>query len=95
MDILNKVDPIALTEKHPLVTAVHSSVSEVTGVEIPVKLWFAHSDTLHFLRKGIPAVNYGVGRAGIAHTTDENIELNDLRISTKAIALSIIKLAMG
>jgi acetylornithine deacetylase/succinyl-diaminopimelate desuccinylase-like protein len=50
---------------------------------------------LHFLKKGIPAVNYGVGRPGIAHTTDEYLDLDDLKLSTKAVALSVMKLGMA
>jgi acetylornithine deacetylase/succinyl-diaminopimelate desuccinylase-like protein len=55
-------------------------------------LWFAHSDTVHFLRRGIPSVNYGVGRAGVAHTTDEHIYVDDLKAATKVIALSASRL---
>jgi acetylornithine deacetylase/succinyl-diaminopimelate desuccinylase-like protein len=91
-EFLNKSEPVALSPDHELVRAVQSSVEEVTKTRVPVKLWFAHSDTLHFLKKGIPAVNYGVGRPGVAHSTDEYLDLDDLNLSTKAIALSVIKL---
>lgn len=95
LEILNQSEPIALASDHLLVTTVHSSVEEVSKQPIPVKLWFAHSDTLHFLRKGIPAVNYGVGRAGVPHAPDEHVYLEDLRLSTKAVALSVLKLLRG
>jgi succinyl-diaminopimelate desuccinylase len=91
-EFLNASEPVALSANHELVRAVQSSAEEVTKSQVPVKLWFAHSDTLHFLKKGIPAVNYGVGRPGIAHSTDEYLDLDDLKLSTKAVALSLIKL---
>jgi succinyl-diaminopimelate desuccinylase len=94
-EFLNRSDPIALSPNHELVRAVQSSAEEVTKTQVPVKLWFAHSDTLHFLKRGIPAVNYGVGRPGIAHSTDEYLDLDDLKLSTKAVALSVIKLGKG
>lgn len=89
-----KTEPIGLPPNHFLAKTVQSSVEEVTRTAIPLKLWFAHSDTVHFLKRGIPCVNYGVGRAGVAHTTDEHVELEDLRLSTKAIALAVMKLGM-
>jgi acetylornithine deacetylase/succinyl-diaminopimelate desuccinylase-like protein len=92
IDFPNRTEPAALPPNHILAKTVQSSVEEVTKTSIPVGLWFAHSDTIHFLRKGIPAVNYGVGRAGVAHTTDEHVELEDLKLSTKAIALAVMKL---
>lgn len=92
MNVTNESEPISLNPKHSLVQAVHSAVEEVANTRIPITLWFAHSDTLHFLRKGIPSVNYGAGRAGVAHITDEYLELEDLKISTKAVALSVLKL---
>jgi succinyl-diaminopimelate desuccinylase len=94
-EFLNRSEPIALSANHVLVRTVQSSVEEVTKTQVPVNLWFAHSDTLHFLKKGIPAVNYGVGRPGIAHTTDEYLDLDDLKLSTKAVALSVMKLGMA
>ncbi len=92
LEVLNQVEPISISPDHHLVKTVRSSVEELTGSAIPVRLWFAHSDTVHFLRNGIPSVNYGVGRAGVAHTTDEHIYLDDLKLSTKAVALSALRL---
>jgi len=95
LEVLNRSDPISIASDHPLVTIVRSNVQEVTGSDIPVRLWFAHSDTAHFLKKGIPSVNYGVGRAGIAHMPDEHIYLDDLKVATKAVAMSVLKLLGG
>jgi succinyl-diaminopimelate desuccinylase len=92
LNVTNESEPISLDPKHSLVNAVHSAVEEVANTTIPITLWFAHSDTLHFLRKGIPSVNYGAGRAGVAHITDEYLDLEDLKLSTKAVALSVLKL---
>ena len=93
-EILNKSDTVALPSDHVLTRTVRTAAEEVTKTNVPVTLWFAHSDTLHFLRKGIPAINYGVGGPGIAHSTDECLDLDELKLSTKAIALSVIKLGM-
>lgn len=92
LEILNRVNPIAISSDHFLVRTIRSSAEEVSRSQIPVKLWFAHSDTVHFLMKGIPSVNYGVGRAGVAHTTDEHIYVEDLKLATKVIALSASRL---
>jgi succinyl-diaminopimelate desuccinylase len=92
VDLLNRTEPIALPASHILAKTVQSSVEEVAKTSVPLKLWFAHSDTVHFLRKGIPSVNYGVGRAGVAHTADEHVILEDLKLSTKAVALAVMKL---
>ena len=92
LDVPNQSEPISLDPKHILVKTVHAAVEEVAHKKIPVTLWFAHSDTVHFLKRGIPCVNYGAGRAGVAHTTDEYLDLEDLKLSTKAVALSILKL---
>ena len=94
VDFPNRNEPIALPPNHVLAKVVQSSVEEVTKTSIPIRLWFAHSDTVHFLRRGIPCVNYGVGRAGVAHTADEHVELEDLKLSTKAVALAVMKLGM-
>jgi len=93
-EILNKSDAIALPSDHLLTTSVQAAAEEVTKTQIPVTFWFAHSDTVHFLRKGIPAVNYGVGGPGIAHSTDEYLNLDELKLSTKAVARSVMKLGM-
>jgi len=93
-EILNKGDAIALPSDHILAQTVRAAAEEVTKTTIPVTHWFAHSDTVHFLRKGLPAVNYGVGGPGVAHSTDEYLDLDELRLSTKAIALSVVKLGM-
>jgi succinyl-diaminopimelate desuccinylase len=95
LEVLARSEPIELDAEHALVKNVHSAVEEVTKSKIPVKLWFAHSDTMHFLRSGIPAVNYGVGSPGVPHTADEWVSLEDLRLSTKALALSLIKIMGG
>jgi len=95
LNVLNVSEPISLDPQHDLVKTVHSAVEEVANRKIPLSLWFAHSDTLHFLKKGIPSVNYGAGRAGVAHITDEYVDLEDLKLSTKAIALSVLKLMIG
>ncbi len=92
LEIINQSEPISLPIDHELVKVVQASAEEVTRKPIPVKLWFAHSDTMHFLRKGIPAVNYGACQAGVAHITNEYVDLEDLRLSTKAIALSMLTL---
>lgn len=93
-EILNKGDAVALPSDHILAKTVRAAAEEVTKTHVPVILWFAHSDTVHFLRKGIPAVNYGVGGPGIAHSTDEYLDLDELKLSTKATALALIKLGM-
>jgi succinyl-diaminopimelate desuccinylase len=95
LEVLTRSEPIELNAEHALVKNVHSAVEEVTKSKIPVELWFAHSDTVHFLRSGIPAVNYGVGTPGVPHTTDEWVRLEDLRLSTKALALSLIRIMEG
>lgn len=93
-EILNKCDAVALPSDHILAKTVRAAAEEITKTNVPITLWFAHSDTVHFLRKGIPAVNYGVGGPGIAHSTDEYLDLDELKLSTKAIALALIKLGM-
>jgi succinyl-diaminopimelate desuccinylase len=95
LEVLERSEPIELDAEHALVKNVHSAVEEVTKSKIPVKLWFAHSDTMHFLRSGIPAVNYGVGTPGVPHTADEWVSLEDLKVSTKALALSLIQIMEG
>jgi len=95
LDVINKSEPVSLPRNHHLVKTVRDSAQEVLRRTVPVGLWFAHSDTLHFLRKGIPSVNYGVGRAGVAHAADEHVHLNDLKMSTKAVALSVLRLMDG
>jgi len=95
LEVLTRSEPVELNAEHALVKNVHSAVEEVTNLRIPVKLWFAHSDTIHFLSSGIPAVNYGVGTPEVPHTTDEWVSFEDLRLSTKALALSLIKIMEG
>jgi acetylornithine deacetylase/succinyl-diaminopimelate desuccinylase family protein len=93
-EILNKGEAVALPSDHVLTRTVRAAAEEVTKTQVPVTLWFAHSDTVHFLRKDMPAVNYGVGGPGIAHSTDEYLDLDELKLSTKAVALAVIKLGM-
>lgn len=95
LEVINRSEPVSLPPNHHLVKTVRDSAQEVLGRTVPVGLWFAHSDTVHLLRKGIPSVNYGVGRPGVAHSADEHVYLDDLKLSTKVVALSVLRLMMG
>lgn len=47
------------------------------------------------LKKDLQAVNYGLGRVGVAYIAEEYLDLNDQSVSTKGVALSLMKKEVG
>jgi acetylornithine deacetylase/succinyl-diaminopimelate desuccinylase-like protein len=77
--------------QNPLVTTVFNASTEITGPSVYFLVPYATDGRL-LRRAGIEStVVYGPGTMTSAHTSDENIAIEELVKATKVFALSIIR----
>jgi acetylornithine deacetylase/succinyl-diaminopimelate desuccinylase family protein len=79
-----------------IVAAVARHAKGILGVDPPVVGVPLYTDARHYAAAGIPIVLYGAGPRSIieanAHNANENLRLNDLRATTKIVALAVAEL---
>lgn len=71
------VPGMSLTSEHELVQAVSAAVKAVTG-KAPLSGMTGTTHAGHLIEAGIPAVVFGPGATGQAHTATEELDLNQL-----------------
>jgi len=71
------VPPLSLSSDDPLVHAVSAKVREVTG-RAPVEGMSGTTHAGQFAQRGIPALVFGPGAMGQAHTATEKLDLSQL-----------------
>lgn len=76
-----------------LVEAVQGPARAVLGLEIEATGVPLYTDARHYSAAGIPTILYGAGPRSIlearAHSTDEHLQLSDLRAATEIVALAL------
>ncbi|MCX5568574.1 ArgE/DapE family deacylase [Kaistia nematophila] len=76
-----------------LVQAVQGPARTVLGLEIEATGVPLYTDARHYSAAGIPTILYGAGPRSIlearAHSTDEHLQLSDLRAATEIVALAL------
>jgi succinyl-diaminopimelate desuccinylase len=91
------VHPVETPSGSPLTQALARAIREVRGVEAPLVASPGTYDQKHFARlAGVEhCVAYGPGVLELAHQPDEWCAIDDLRDSTRVIALALVDLARG
>lgn len=71
-------EPVTLSEGEEIVSKVKKAVENVTGQSPPAIGYWSWTDAVNYLERGIPAVVFGVGHLGVAHSDEEWVSFNDL-----------------
>jgi acetylornithine deacetylase/succinyl-diaminopimelate desuccinylase family protein len=79
--------PAETSSDHPLIQILVSAV-EQAGREPRVEAFTAASELAWYAEAGIPGAIFGPGRIAQAHTPDEFVELDQLRLACAAMTLS-------
>ncbi len=89
------VHPVQTPAGSPLTKALARAIAEVRGKEAALIASPGTYDQKHFARiAGVEhCVAYGPGVLELAHQPDEWVGIDDLRDSTRVIALAILELA--
>ena len=84
-------DSAEIPADHPIVTTLTQHMQSVTGKRPPVTGRQGAADTRYLIQYGeTPTVIFGPGPTGQMHATDEWVDLDDLIVGTKALALTIM-----
>ncbi|MGQ9727511.1 MAG: M20/M25/M40 family metallo-hydrolase, partial [Candidatus Fervidibacter sp.] len=71
-------EPVTLSEGEEIVSKVKKAVENVTGQSPPAIGYWSWTDAVNYLERGIPAVAFGAGYLGVAHSDEEWVSFNDL-----------------
>jgi len=80
--------PWLLDDAHPLTQAGQSTIEALWGEKRPLGAWdFSTNGTFWAGKAGIPSIGFGPGDEDFAHTTLEQVPLNDVVAATEFYAL--------
>ena len=82
--------PAEIPQNHPIVKTLCHSHENTTGMKAHIHGFPAVCDAAWLNKLNIPSVIYGPGNLLLAHGIDECVETNDLILSSKAIASTIL-----
>ena len=83
--------PGALPVGHSLLDETSDAVAAVDGRLPDVHGGPYGSDLRHYIRAGVPTVQYGPGEVRFAHAVDERVELGDLVRCAQVYALMALR----
>jgi len=86
-----EVPPAEIAEDHPIVRCVIAAANDIGRASRPTGFhsWY---DGATFIRLGAtPAVGFGPGSLGVAHTVDEFVPVDELVDCSKAVALTAMR----
>lgn len=84
-------EPAEIPADHPVCTTLTQNLELVTGRKASVTGRMGAADTRHLIRyANTPTVIFGPGLTSQMHATDEWVNVDDLIVATKVIALSIL-----
>ncbi len=86
MKILDVSKPSEIDAGHPLVRALVSAHEAVTGERPTPCGYYSFTDATHYLERGLPAIVYGAGSLGVAHSDHEWVSLAELEIVARVLA---------
>ena len=81
--------PADIDPNSPGVKTVALAHRAVTGSDTRVICWPSVSDAGWLVRAGIPTAIYGHGSIKQAHIVNEYVEISDLLVAAKSIALTV------
>jgi acetylornithine deacetylase/succinyl-diaminopimelate desuccinylase family protein len=84
--------PFEIAEDAPLVADVRAALTEANGRPAEIMGFRGASDARFFAEAGAEVVVCGPGDIGVAHTIEENIELEELERAAVAYALAFARL---
>ncbi|MFH0848497.1 MAG: M20/M25/M40 family metallo-hydrolase [archaeon] len=89
---LEMITPSFLTAKDARLSQVtKEAASQYIGREAQFKIWQFATDGSYFAEKGIPTVGFGPGHERFAHTSQDNVSIEDLIKATKVYTLLAAK----
>ncbi len=71
-------EPVVLDEGTEVVKLVKEAATRVLGETPPAIGYWSWTDAVNYLERGIPAVVFGAGSLGVAHSDEEWVRLSDL-----------------
>ena len=78
--------PFYVEPQTPLAQLTKKTADRVLGKESRFKVWTFATDGCFFANQGIPTVGFGPGEERFAHSSADNIRINDLVASAKVYA---------
>ncbi len=92
LKILFKAKPAAISPQAKLALTLRDAVKEIIGKEPRLTLSTGFLDARFFVEREIETLTYGPGDLSQAHVANEHIELSKIPLTSKAYALTILKL---
>jgi acetylornithine deacetylase/succinyl-diaminopimelate desuccinylase-like protein len=86
LTILDVSEPSEVSAQHPVAQAVVSAHEAVVGQRPTPCGYYSFTDATHYLQRGLPAVVYGAGSLGVAHSDYEWVSLGELEIAARVFA---------
>ncbi len=74
-----------MSQEEPVVERV-AEAAAAHGIEPNYEGFTGGTDARHYLDAGIPTVVFGPGSVDLAHTPDEHVEWDDVRLASEIIA---------
>ncbi len=71
-------EPVVLDENEKVVQFVKSAAADVLGQQPPSIGYWSWTDAVNYIERGVPAVVFGAGHLGVAHSDEEWVNLRDL-----------------
>ncbi len=84
-------EPVTLDENEGLVRAVKKATADVVGQEPSAIGYWSWTDAVNYIERGIPAVVFGAGHLGVAHSDEEYVRLSDL-LTLSRILMELLKM---
>jgi acetylornithine deacetylase/succinyl-diaminopimelate desuccinylase-like protein len=82
-----------LAQDDPFIQAAQATLISVLGEDKGVDIWRFATDGGHLMAAGIPTIGFGPGDETLAHTNQERLDLNQLKMAVTAYAALTLKLA--
>ena len=91
LEVLARVEPSFTSPSSHLFSALSSAAEEVMGFAIKKAIMPACTDA-HYLRaRGVPTIIYGPGSIGLAHSYDEYVLVDHLKLASRVLCLASVK----
>ncbi len=86
LTILDVSEPSEVDARHAVVRALMAAHEAITGEHPTPCGYYSFTDATHYLQRGFPAVVYGAGSLGVAHSDHEWVALEELEIAARVFA---------
>lgn len=78
-------EPVILDENEKIIKIVKVAIASVTGQEPPSIGYWSWTDAVNYIERGVPAVVFGAGHLGAAHSDEEWVKFNDLLLLSRIL----------